>query len=98
MIICVTGQPYYFSRVFVMTEINVKVEPGSEKFRIETGYMPKIYVENEAEHGRANAELLNRLENILGERPGIISGHRSRRKKLKTSLDEEEFRRKLGEV
>jgi uncharacterized protein YggU (UPF0235/DUF167 family) len=81
-----------------MTQIHVKVEPDSSEFKIETGYMPKIYLENKAENGRANAELLNRLEKILGERPGIMSGHKSRRKKLKTSLDEEEFRRRLGEI
>lgn len=81
-----------------MTEIHVKVEPDSDEFKVETGYMPKFYLENKAENGRANVELLNRLENILGKRPGIISGHKSRRKKLKTSLDEEEFRRKIGEI
>ena len=81
-----------------MTEIHVKVEPDSDEFKVETGYMPKFYLENKAENGRANVELLNRLENILGQRPGIISGHKSRRKKLKTSLDEEEFRRKIGEI
>lgn len=81
-----------------MTEIHVKVEPDSSEFKVEMGYMPKIYLKNKAENGRANAELLSKLENILGERPGIISGHRSRRKKLKTSLTKEEFRRKLGEV
>lgn len=81
-----------------MTQIHVKVEPDSDEFKVETGYMPKFYLENKAENGRANVELLNRLENILGQRPGIISGHKSRRKKLKTSLDEEEFRRKIGEI
>lgn len=81
-----------------MTEIHVKVEPDSSEFKVEMGYMPKIYLENKAENGRANVELLNRLEKILGDRPGIMSGHKSRRKKLKTSLDEEEFRRRLGEI
>ena len=81
-----------------MTEIHVKVEPDCSEFRVEKGYMPKFHLENKAENGRANVELLNRLEKILGERPGIMSGHKSRRKKLKTSLDEETFRRKLGEV
>lgn len=81
-----------------MKEINVKVEPGSEEFGVETGYIPKFYLENQAENGRANAELLNQLEVVLGERSGILSGHKSRRKKLKTSLDEEEFRRKLEGV
>ena len=97
MIVCVTGQSYYFSR-FNMPVINVKVEPDSSEFKVENGYMPKFYLENKAENGRANVELISRLESILGEKPGIISGHKSRRKKLKTSLDKEEFRRKLGGV
>ena len=80
-----------------MAELHVKVEPDSDEFRVETGYMPKIYLENEAENNRANVELLNRLEQILGERPAIISGHKSRRKKLKIDLDKEEFRGKLEE-
>ncbi len=81
-----------------MTELHVKVVPNSEEFRVETGYMPKIYLEEEAENGRANHELVNRLENVLGEKPGIISGHKSRRKKIKVPLEEEEVRTKFEEI
>lgn len=81
-----------------MTEIHVKVVPGSEEFRVETGYMPKIYLEEEAENGRANQELVHKLESILGEKPGIISGHKSRRKKLKVPLEEKKIRQKLEEI
>ncbi len=78
-----------------MTQIYVKVEPGSTDFRIENGAIPKIYLEQEAENSKANQELVRRLEKILGEKPGIVSGHKSRRKKLKLNLPEEEIRNKL---
>lgn len=78
-----------------MTEFYVKVKPGQDEFDIEDGNFPTFYLESRAENGRANAELLQRLEEILGNRPGIISGHQSRRKKLKTDLLEEELERKI---
>lgn len=77
-----------------MPEIYVKVRPDTE-FSIEVKTYPVIGLENEAEHGRANSELLNRLEEITGERPAIISGHRSRRKKLKIDMDKQEFEERL---
>jgi len=40
---------------------------------------------------------LNELEKITGERPGILSGHRSRRKKLVFDQEEDEIRKKLGQ-
>ena len=78
-----------------MTEFYVKVKPGQEEFTIENGTIPKIRLVNEAENGRANAELVEKLGRILGERPGIISGHKSSRKKLKVDLPEEKIREKL---
>ena len=58
-----------------MAVVNVKVRPDSEEFRIENGYMPKFYLENKAERGRANKELINRVEQLIGEKPAIVSGH-----------------------
>ena len=55
----------------------------------------KIFLQEKAENGKGNAELLNRLDELLDERPGIISGQKSRRKKLKTSLDKERVMEKL---
>ena len=77
-----------------MPEIYVKVRPETE-FEIEMKTYPVIGLENEAEHGKANSELLNRLEDITGVRPAIVSGHKSRRKKLKIDMDKQEFKERL---
>lgn len=80
-----------------MPEIYVKVEPDSNKFKIENGSMPKIYLKQPAENGRANAELVRKLKKLTGENIGIVSGHKSRRKKLSIESSEKEFREKLRE-
>ncbi|MFB6192689.1 MAG: DUF167 domain-containing protein [Candidatus Nanohaloarchaea archaeon] len=80
-----------------MTEFYVKVKPGQEEFRIEEGSFPTIFLESEAENGKANVELVQRMKQILGEKPGIISGHKSRRKKLKVDLSEEKVEQKMEE-
>jgi len=74
-----------------MTQLYVKVQPDSDGFRIERGTYPKIYLGNKAENGKANTELLNRLEEITGEQPGIVSGHKSKRKKIAIDMTEKEF-------
>lgn len=74
-----------------MTQLYVKVQPDSEEFRIEKGTYPKIHLENRAENRQANAELLDRLEEITGEKPGIVSGHKSRRKKIAIDMPKKEF-------
>ena len=79
-----------------MPEIYVKVRPGTE-FSIEMKTYPVIGLEAEAQHGKANAELLENLEEIIGERPGIVSGHKSRRKKLKIQMDKQRFKQELKE-
>ncbi|MFB6208348.1 MAG: DUF167 domain-containing protein [Candidatus Nanohaloarchaea archaeon] len=78
-----------------MGEIYVKVRPGSEEFRIEQNDFLTVHLEAEAEQGRANAELVARLENILGVKPGIVSGHSSRRKKLRADMTADEMEKKM---
>jgi uncharacterized protein (TIGR00251 family) len=78
-----------------MTEFYVKVEPGSDSFRIEEGSITRVFLTEPAEKGRANAELVSKLADILGRKPAIISGHRSRRKKLKVNISEEKLTEKL---
>lgn len=78
-----------------MTEIYVKVTPGSNEFRVENSEIPEIELESEAENGKANAELKRRLEEITGQKAGIVSGHSSRRKKIVLDLPEDEIRQKL---
>jgi uncharacterized protein YggU (UPF0235/DUF167 family) len=94
MTVCVTEQPY---TTVPMTEIYIKVEPGTGEFKIEPGQIPKIYLENPAEKGKANTELKNRLEEITSAKIGIVSGAKSRRKKLKIDISEQKFREKLEE-
>lgn len=81
-----------------MTEFYVKVKPDSKEFNIEEGSITKVFLTEPAENGRANAELVGELERILGQKPAIVSGHHSGRKKLKLDISEEELRRKMEEV
>lgn len=79
-----------------MTEFYVKVHPDSEDFRVEEDLIPEVYLTSRAENGRANRELRDRFSEILDADVGIISGAKSRRKKLKTELSEEELRERLS--
>lgn len=79
-----------------MTEFYVKVHPGSEKFELKDGVIPEVFLESEAENGRANEELRRKLSEHLDAEIGIISGAKSRRKKLKTELSEEELEKRLS--
>jgi uncharacterized protein YggU (UPF0235/DUF167 family) len=77
----------------------VKVKPGADEFRVEEGSFYIFYLKQPAENGRANKELLRNLERILGVKAGVISGHQSRRKKIKADISEEEFETKIqGEL
>lgn len=90
---CVTGQ--FTARE--MTEFYVKVQLGSSEFMIEEGSIPTIHVTSDAEKGKANTELLRQLERILGEKPGLVSGHMSSRKKLVVDMDRGKIMDKIRE-
>jgi len=79
-----------------MTEFYVKVRPDSDQFEIEDSSITKIKLEPKAENSKANAELVKKLTEVLGKKPGIISGHKSRRKKLQVEMSEENIEKKLG--
>lgn len=83
---------------WLIAEIYFKVEPDAEEFRISVRRMPEIKLTEKAEKGRANAELLKELKRITGEKPGLISGHSSRRKKLLFDQSENQVRKKLEKV
>ena len=81
-----------------MAEFYVKVETDSEQFQIKNkGAITNVSLTEKAENGRANAELVKHMEKILDQKPAIISGHHSRRKKLKVDISEKELERKLEE-
>jgi uncharacterized protein YggU (UPF0235/DUF167 family) len=74
-----------------MTDFYVKVKTEADSFRIEQGDILKVYLTEPAENGRANAQLVRNLTSILGEKPAIVSGHKSSRKKLRADISEEEL-------
>jgi len=79
-----------------MAQLYLKVEPGSDAFGIDcSGTYPLISLESEASQGCANRELMERLSDMLGEEIGIVSGHRSRRKKIAVDMVKEDVLQKL---
>lgn len=81
-----------------MTEFYVKVDPDSDSFEIRTDTITRIKLESKAENGKANTELIAELGKILGNKPGIVSGHKSRRKKIMIDMPEKEIFEKLEEA
>jgi uncharacterized protein (TIGR00251 family) len=79
-------------------ETYVKIKPGQTEFKVDKGSFYEIGLTQPAENGQANAELVRRLGEILGMKPGIISGHQSRRKKIKVDITEEEFERRMEAI
>ena len=66
--------------------LNVKVRPGADRFRLE-GVNSwrnnlRVSVSSGARKGKANQELLEELGSILGRKVRILSGSKSREKKL----------------
>ena len=84
------------SHIFtIMTEIYVKAETDAKKFDVKAGPMLKVYLTEKAENGRANAELIRELSEIIGEKISIIKGHKSARKKIKVEASKEEVDEKV---
>lgn len=79
-----------------MTEVYIKVRPDSEQNGVDTSStIIQMDLTEPAENGRANSQLLQFIRERTGEEAAIVSGHRSRRKKVKLQMDEESFREKL---
>lgn len=78
-----------------MPTIYVKVKPDSDNFEVIDKHILEVRLESKAEHNKANSELVRELEDISGEKVGIIEGHKSRRKKLKIKSNKQEFKNKV---
>lgn len=80
-----------------MTTFHVKVKPDQDTFTIDTtGTYPRITLTQPAEQGRANTELTSTLSTILETDVHIVSGHKSRRKKLSADIDEDTLTARLA--
>ncbi len=81
------------------TIIEIKVKPQSKKFKIKFNDIPVISCTKPPMKGKANQELLRELSRIFNTKVEIISGHHSRRKKIKIKdISEEETRKILTEL
>lgn len=79
-----------------MSEVYIKVRPESKEIGVDAAStMIRISLTEPAENGRANAQLLKFLKERTGEEAAIVSGHKSRRKKLKIDVEEEKLREQL---
>ena len=81
-----------------MAEFCVKVETECYEFYIEDRSITEVGLTEVAENGRANAELVRELTGILGQKPAVVSGHHSSRKKLKINMSEEKVDEKLEKL
>ena len=70
----------------------ITVRPGSKRFRIhKSGARLMADLENDAEKNRANIELIQGLSAALGRPVRIISGQKSRRKRVSADIGEAEW-------
>ena len=81
-----------------MTELYIKITPDSKQIDVDTSTkIIQVNLTEEAENQRANTQLLDLIKKRTGEEASIKKGHRSRRKKIRTDLSEEQFRKRLEE-
>jgi len=81
-----------------MTELYIKIKPDSKEIDVDTdSRIIEIKLTEKAENQRANTQLLDLIGQRTGEEASIKKGHRSRRKKIRTDLSEEQFRKRLEE-
>ncbi len=81
--------------------IDAVVKPSSHKFEVkfEQGAdrkpLLRVSLTAPAEKNKANLELLKELSRLLGCEVRLISGAKSKRKKLELAIDEDSFYAKL---
>ena len=81
-----------------MTEIYVKITPDSKEIDVDaSSHIIEVNLTEKAENQRANSQLLQLIKERTGEKASLKKGHKSRRKKIRTDLDEEEFKERMEE-
>lgn len=72
--------------------VEVSVVPSSPSFSLaRKGNIIKIFLTEKAEGNRANIELIKELERLTKARVQIVSGAKSRRKKIAIDISENEW-------
>ncbi len=72
--------------------LNIRVVPNSSEFSVvsfdKENNLLKIRTKAKAQKGKANKELSDKLSELLGSKTEIVSGQKSRHKKLKVLENE----------
>lgn len=72
--------------------IEVSVIPNSKKFAISVkDGMVKVHLEKPPENNKANLELISKFSKLFGKEVHLISGHKSKHKKLAIAISENEW-------
>lgn len=72
--------------------VDVTAVPKSGRFAVSVkAGRVKIFLKSAAERNKANAELVAELSKALGKPVRILSGHRSRHKRLEMDISEGEW-------
>ena len=72
--------------------VDITAVPRSGRFAVSVkDSRVKVFLKSPAERSKANAELVAELSKALGKPVRILSGHRSRHKRLEIGISEEKW-------
>ena len=79
--------------------VEVSVVPKSGKFRIiEKEGVVKVHLRNPPEDNKANLELIKEFEKLFGKPVRIVSGLKSKKKKIELPISEDKWKRFVSEI
>ena len=79
--------------------IEVSVVPKSGKFRIlEKNGMIKVHLRSPPEDNKANLELIKEFEKLFGKPVKLVSGRKSKKKKIELPISEDRWKRFVSEI
>ena len=78
--------------------IEVSVVPRAGRFRIEKNSKIKVYLKSPPEANKANLELIKEFGKLFGNPVKILSGAKSKKKKIQLPVSEAEWNEFLSEL
>jgi len=78
-------------------QIDITAMPNSKRFSVSVkDGKVRISLKSSPENNKANIELIRELSKLLGTEVRIVSGFKSKRKRIQINMGEEEWQRFLG--
>ncbi len=78
--------------------VEVSVVPKAGRFRIEKNSKIKVYLKSPPEGNKANLELIKEFGKLFGNPVKILSGAKSKKKKIQLPVTEAEWNEFLSEL